>query len=78
MFRKISRNVKIVVLNLHENGILTVPDILASVGFSESTFYRVLRLWRETGNVVSYRHGNKAGHPHLLHFDDVQYLLHLV
>jgi transposase len=78
MFRKISRDVKIAALNLHENGILPLPDILACVGFSESTFYRILRLWRETGEVVSHRHGNKAGHPRILHFDDVQYLLRLV
>ncbi|KAF8227825.1 hypothetical protein L208DRAFT_1294756 [Tricholoma matsutake] len=78
MFHEISRDVKIAALNLHENGILPLPDILACVGFSESTFYRVLRLWRETGNIVSHQHGNKAGHPHLLHFNDVQYLLRLV
>jgi transposase len=72
MFRKISRNVKIAALNLHENNVLTLPDILASVGFSESTFYRVLQLWRETGDVVSHQHGNKAGCHRLLHFDDVQ------
>lgn len=78
MFRKISRDVKIAALNLHENGILSLPDILASVGFSESTFFRVLRLWRETGDVISHRHGNKAGRCRLLHFDDIQYLLRLV
>ena len=78
MFHKISCNVKIAALNLHENGILTLPDILASVGFSESTFYCVLRLWPETGDVISHRHGNKAGCRCLLHFDDVQYLLRLV
>jgi len=78
MFHKISRDVKIVALNLHENGILPLPDILACVGFSESTFYHILQLWRETGDIVSHRQGNKAGCPCLLHFDDVQYLLCLV
>ena len=78
MFRKISRDVKIAALNLHENGILGLPDILACVGFSESTFFWVLRLWRETGDVISHRQGNKIGHCRLLHFDDIQYLLRLV
>ena len=78
MFCKISHNVKIAALNLHENGVLTLPDILASVGFSESTFYCVLWLWKETGDIVSHWHANKARRPHLLHFDDIQYLLHLV
>ncbi|KAF8229009.1 hypothetical protein L208DRAFT_1483240, partial [Tricholoma matsutake] len=39
-FHKISHDVKIAALNLHENGILPLLDILASVGFSESTFIR--------------------------------------
>ena len=78
MFHKISHNMKIAVLNLHKNGILPLPDILASVGFSKSTFYCVLQLWQDTGNVVSHQHGNKARCPHLLHFNNVQYLLQLV
>lgn len=78
MFRKISHDVKIVALNLHENGILPLSDILACVGFSEHTFYRVLKLWKETGNVVSHWHSNCKGWPRLLHYDDIQYLLQLI
>ncbi|KAF8230388.1 hypothetical protein L208DRAFT_1476133 [Tricholoma matsutake] len=78
MFRKISRDVKIAALNLHESSILPLPDILACVGFSERTFYRVLKLWKETGNVVPHRHGNCKGRPCLLHYDDIQYLLRLI
>jgi hypothetical protein len=47
-----NRDVKITALNLHKNGIFTLPDILASVGFSERIFFHVLWLWQETGNVV--------------------------
>ncbi|KAF8222193.1 hypothetical protein L208DRAFT_1149965, partial [Tricholoma matsutake] len=51
-FCKISCDVKIAAFNLHENGILTLLNILTSVCFSESTFYHVLWLWIETGDVV--------------------------
>lgn len=79
MFRKISRDVKIAALNLHENGLLPLKDILACVGFSEGTFYRTLRLWRETGDVVTHRHGDpRRGRFRLLHHDDIQYLLRLI
>ncbi|KAF8229952.1 hypothetical protein L208DRAFT_1155431, partial [Tricholoma matsutake] len=78
MFCKISRDVKIAALNLYENDTLPLSDILACAGFSECTFYRVLKLWRETGDVVSHQHGNCIGQPRLLHYDDIQYLLHLV
>ena len=78
MFRKISHDVNIAALNLYENDTLPLSDILACVGFSERTFYRVLKLWRETSDIVSHRHGNLMGRPRLLHYDDIQYLLHLV
>jgi transposase len=78
MFRKISHDVKIAALNLYKNNMLPLSDILACVGFSERTFYRVLKLWRETGNIVSHQHGNCMGRPCLLHYDDIQYLLRLV
>ncbi|KAF8240971.1 hypothetical protein L208DRAFT_1015839, partial [Tricholoma matsutake] len=76
MFRKISRDVKIAALNLYENDTLPLSDILACVGFSKCTFYCVLKLWRES--FVSHRHSNRMGQPRLLHYDDIQYLLHLV
>jgi len=34
MFRKISRDIKIAALNLHESDVLALPNILACVGFS--------------------------------------------
>jgi transposase len=77
MFRKISQDVKIAALNLYECDILPLEDILACVGFSKRTFYRILKLWKETGDVVTHRHANK-GRFHLLHHDDIQYLLRLI
>jgi transposase len=78
MFRKISHDIKIAAINLHESNIFPLSDILACVGFSEQTFYCIVKLWRETGNIVSHRHGNHARRPQLLHYNDIQYLLRLV
>ncbi|KAG1847407.1 hypothetical protein F4604DRAFT_1644089 [Suillus subluteus] len=77
MYQKISRDVKLAAVNLYERQHLSLQDILACVGFSESTFWRVLKLWRETGNVVSPT-CSLCGHPHVLHCDDVLYLIRLV
>ena len=76
-YRKISQDLKLAAMNLYEHELVSLDDILDCVGFSERTFYRVLSLWRETGDVIKYTHGLR-GHPHLLVFDDLQYLLHLV
>ncbi|KAJ6454596.1 Homeodomain-like protein, partial [Mycena sanguinolenta] len=74
--RRISRDLKIAALNLYEQGHLTLKEILACVGFSRSTFFRVLRLWRTTGDVVTPQ--NRTGRPRLLHHDDVEHLIRLV
>lgn len=78
-FRKISRDLKLAAMNLYERELVSLDDILDCVGFSKRTFYRVLNLWRETGDVIKplHRHG-LCGRPRLLVFDDLQYLLHLV
>ena len=45
-FRKISRDVKLAAVNLHEQNILSLEQILVDcVGFSES-FWRMLELWQ--------------------------------
>ncbi|KAG2154807.1 hypothetical protein DEU56DRAFT_868348 [Suillus clintonianus] len=54
-FHKISRDVKLVAIRLHERNLLSLPDILDSCGFSERTWFRILRLWRETGDVVNHQ-----------------------
>ncbi|KAJ6525183.1 hypothetical protein B0H19DRAFT_1339972, partial [Mycena capillaripes] len=50
--------------------------ILACVGFSRSTCFRVPRLWRTTGDVV--RPQNRTGRPRLLHHDDIGHLISLI
>lgn len=78
-FRKISRDLKLAAMNLYERELVSLDDILDCVGFSERTFYRVLNLWRETGDVIEHLHWHGLrGRPRLLVFDDLQYLLHLV
>ncbi|KII82766.1 hypothetical protein PLICRDRAFT_666830 [Plicaturopsis crispa FD-325 SS-3] len=76
-FRKISRDVKLAAIKLYENDLLHLPDILNCCGFSERTWYRILNLWRTTGDVVGHRK-RSTGRVRLLAHDDVQYLLRLV
>ncbi|KAG2028702.1 hypothetical protein BDR03DRAFT_882873, partial [Suillus americanus] len=52
---------------------LSLHNILTCVGFSESTFWRVPKLCRETGNIVSPT-CSLRGRPHVLHCDVVLYL----
>ena len=77
MYRKISCNVKIAAMHLYERDLLSLSDILDCVGFSQSTFWRTLKLWREIGDVVKHNY-SLPGWPRTLHFDDVNYPIHLV
>ena len=77
MYRKIAPDVKIAAMNLYERNLLSLDQILDCVGFSESTFWRTLKLWRETGDVINHPIG-VPGRPRALHFDDVNYLIRLV
>ncbi|KAJ7763180.1 hypothetical protein DFH07DRAFT_738961 [Mycena maculata] len=65
--RHISRDVKIAAINLYEQGHLTLKQILDCV----------LKLWRTTGDVIRAKH-RRTGRYRLLHYDDVDYLIHLV
>ena len=76
-FRHISRDVKLAAIRLHELDLLSLEDILQCVGFSERTFYQILALWRETGDVVKPKK-TRLGRPRSLDYDDLQYLLILV
>jgi transposase len=74
----ISRDAKLAAINPCEQDLIPLDDILdCAVGFSERTFYRILKLWREAGDAVNHHFGLR-GRPRLLVFDDVQYLLRLV
>jgi transposase len=77
MFRKISRDVKIAAIRLYERNLLELDDILDCCGFSERTWYRILRLWRETGDVVNAATSLRGRVRHL-HHDDVEYLTRLI
>jgi transposase len=76
MYRKISRNIKIAAIRLYERYLFDLDDILDICNISESTWSWILRLYRETGDVVgSYSSG---GGTRTLNADDVQYLVRLI
>src|SRR5882757_5010866 len=52
-FCKISCNVKLAAIQLHQCDLLPLHDILECCGFSEQTWFRILKLWRETGDVIN-------------------------
>ena len=56
---------------------MDLPDILDCLDMSESTFFRALRLFRETGNVEHPR-STTRGRPRKLHFDDLTYMIALI
>ena len=76
-FRHISCDVKLVAIRLHNLGLLPLENILLAVGFSESTFYQILALWNETGDVAKPQK-TRLGCPRSLNYDDIKYLLILV
>lgn len=75
--RKISPDLKLATIHLHEWGILTTCEILECVGFSRRTFLRICKLYRETGDVVKPR-SEYIGRPRALNIEDVAYLTELV
>ena len=75
--RRISHDVKLAAIRLYYTQILTLQQILDACGFSRRTFFRILKLWRETGDVVKARLLTR-GMPRLLHCEDIQYLLRLI
>ncbi|KAH7907680.1 hypothetical protein BJ138DRAFT_975175, partial [Hygrophoropsis aurantiaca] len=78
-FRKVSRDVKIAAIRLFERELLDLPDILECCSFSRRTWFRVLKLWRETGDVVKAAGtGGYRGRPRVLDREDINYLLSLI
>jgi hypothetical protein len=55
MYRIISRDVKIAAIKLFERTLLDLNVILDCCCFSLCTWYRIVKLWDETGDVVSYK-----------------------
>ena len=77
MYHRLSRDVKQAAVRLWEGNLLALPDILNSCNFSRATFYRILKLWKETGDVVSHRNASHS-QTRLLDGTDIQYLNQLV
>ncbi|KAJ6585987.1 hypothetical protein B0H19DRAFT_1321889 [Mycena capillaripes] len=71
--RTVQYQVKLAAMNLFERDILPLQDILDIVGFSESTFWRVRKLWHETGWVEKPK-SEICGRRRLLHRDDLDYI----
>ena len=64
------------VICLYEQGILELYEILNCVGFSRCSFYRIKRLYDETGCVKP--RSRFFGRPHILNLEDLHYLLEVV
>ncbi|KAF8880280.1 hypothetical protein BD779DRAFT_1419512, partial [Infundibulicybe gibba] len=75
--RKITRDIKLAAIRLHERDLLTLAEILDCLRISRRTFYRILDLWRTTGDVIKHTHGI-CGRPRILHFDDIDYLKRII
>jgi transposase len=75
--RRISSDVKVAAINLYNRNLLELEDILDCCEFSQSTFFRSLRLWRETGSVTKPS-SLLRGRPRVLASEDLQYILQLV
>ncbi|KAF8185981.1 hypothetical protein BJ912DRAFT_852517 [Pholiota molesta] len=77
VFRIISRDVKIAAIRLYERELLDTDNILDCCGFSRSTWFRILKLWRETGDVVPEAQSIRGRVRHLDQ-EDISYLLKLI
>jgi transposase len=76
-YRHISRDVKLAAIQLYIRDLLSLDDIRQCCGFSLRTFYRIWRLWQDTGDVV--RHSTTLrGRRRILIREDIDYLLSLV
>jgi hypothetical protein len=76
VYRIIHRDVKVAAIQLAERQLLPLDDILLCCGFSRRTFFRIMKLWRETGDVVN--EPAMRGRIRTLHFTDIHYLKQLI
>ena len=77
VYRFISRDVKLAAICLIERDLIPLEVVLECCDISERTWYRVLALWRRTGDVINPK-PSLRGRIRTLDVDDVQYLLRLV
>ena len=59
-FRKISRDLKLAAMRVHDQGILPVYAIIDCLQISRRSFYRVRNLWVTTGDVVHRTFGVRS------------------
>ena len=77
MYRHISRDVKIAAIRIFERGLMDLDDILECCQLSRRTWYRILKLWQTTGDVVS-ESKSLRGRVRTLDHDDINYLRQLI
>jgi transposase len=78
-FCKISCDVKLAAIRLYKCELLGLPDILDCCGFSEQTWFRILKLWQETGDVVNPQpHRAFCGRVCALDREDIDCLIRLI
>jgi len=75
--RRISPDVKLAAICLYEHQLLPLRQILECVGFSRHTFFRILNLFNETGEVAKPR-SLALSRPRVFNHEDLNYLLQLV
>jgi len=75
--RKISADLKLAAIKLYENYHFSLDNITDCVGFSERTFWRIWKRYKETGSIEPPV-CNTRGQPRALHTEDLYYLLSLV
>ena len=75
--RRISPNIKLAAIRLYERRLLPLRQILECVGFSRRTFFRILSLFNETGEVAKPR-SLALSRPRVFNHEDLNYLLQLV
>ena len=76
-YRFIHRQAKIAAIRLYERDLLGLEDILDVCGFSRRTWFRILKLWSQTGDVVR-KSNQRSGRTRHLDKEDLDYLLELV
>ena len=77
VYRPVHHDVKIAAIQLSERQLLPLDDILLCCRFSRRTFFRIMKLWRETGDVITER-VVYYGYYRTLHQTDIHYLLQLI
>ncbi|KIK14883.1 hypothetical protein PISMIDRAFT_116270 [Pisolithus microcarpus 441] len=78
VFHAISHNMKLAAIHLYKHGLVDFLDILEVCDMSSCTFYQILKLWQETGDVMKPLDKNKWGWPCLLDCEDIEYLVQLI